>query len=85
MNERGEQDFSRLSCPTLPKGRRSLGGIAVFGDCLCLCDNTSHDDIVIWVMKEYGVEKSWKKKFVISKSPNLAGESEEYVYPSKFF
>ncbi|KAL0314221.1 UNVERIFIED_CONTAM: hypothetical protein Sangu_2266500 [Sesamum angustifolium] len=36
-------------------------------------------------MKEYGVEKSWTKEFVIRKLPDYAGESYEVVYPIKIF
>ncbi|KAG8378374.1 hypothetical protein BUALT_Bualt08G0130900 [Buddleja alternifolia] len=77
--------FHRLSTPTLPEIRTFIGGILVFGDCLCICDDTSDDEIVIWVMTEYGVDKSWKKEFVINKFPNLNGESDEVVYPLKVF
>ncbi|KAK4413274.1 F-box protein [Sesamum alatum] len=79
------ETFSTISPPALPESRRFLGGLTVLGDCLCICDNTSDDEIVIWVMKEYGVEKSWTKEFVISKLPDFAGESYEVVYPIKIF
>ncbi|KAL0437999.1 UNVERIFIED_CONTAM: F-box protein [Sesamum latifolium] len=77
--------FSTFSAPDFPERRRFLGGLTVLGDCLCICDNTSDDEIVIWLMKEYGVEKSWTKEFVISKLPDYAGESYEVVYPIKIF
>ncbi|KAL2231922.1 F-box protein At3g07870-like [Sesamum indicum] len=77
--------FSTFSAPSLPERSRFLGGLTVLGDCLCMCDNTSDDEIVIWLMKEYGVEKSWTKEFVISKVPDYAGESYEVVYPIKIF
>ncbi|KAI3464426.1 hypothetical protein Pfo_021089 [Paulownia fortunei] len=78
--------FSTFSPPLpLPGSGRFLGGLFVLGDYLCLCDNTSGDEIVIWLMKEYGVEKSWKKEYVISKIPHLAGESYEVVNPMKVF
>ncbi|KAK4413275.1 putative F-box protein [Sesamum alatum] len=78
--------FSTFSPPAaLPERRRFLGGLTGLGDCLCMCDNSSDDEIVIWVMKEYGVEKSWTKEFVISKLPDYAGEPYEVVYPIKIF
>ncbi|KAL0438000.1 UNVERIFIED_CONTAM: putative F-box protein [Sesamum latifolium] len=78
--------FSTFSPPpALPERRRFLGDLTVLGDRLCMCDNTSDDEIVIWLMKEYGVEKSWTKEFVISKHPDYAGESYEVVYPIKIF
>ncbi|KAK4391176.1 F-box protein [Sesamum angolense] len=71
--------------PALPGSRRFLWGLMVLGDRLCICDNSSDDEIVIWLMKEYGVEKSWTKEFVISKLPDYAGECYEVVYPIKIF
>ncbi|KAL8459623.1 hypothetical protein ACS0TY_036930 [Phlomoides rotata] len=38
---------------------------------LCFCDCTSNDyTITIWLMKEYGVDKSWTKEFVIHSEHN---------------
>ncbi|CAA3002957.1 F-box At3g07870-like [Olea europaea subsp. europaea] len=62
-----------------------LGSLGVLHDCLCLCDNTSHCEINIWVMKEYGVEKSWNRQFVITKMTELTGPTLEVVYPFKIF
>ncbi|KAG8378373.1 hypothetical protein BUALT_Bualt08G0130800 [Buddleja alternifolia] len=76
--------FHRLSTPTtLPETRTFLGGIVVLGDCLCICDNTSDDEIVIWVRKEYGVKKSWKKEIVITRILDLDGEFDEIYHPLK--
>ncbi|KAK6114753.1 hypothetical protein DH2020_007022 [Rehmannia glutinosa] len=76
--------FSKFSLP-FQKSGGFLAGLFVLGDCLCLCDNTSDDEIVIWLMKEYGDEKSWRKEYVISKVPDFAGESYEVVRPMKVF
>ncbi|XP_019180680.1 PREDICTED: F-box protein At3g07870-like [Ipomoea nil] len=43
--------------------RRSIG---VLGNCLCLCDNTAHTSLDIWVMKEYGNGDSWTKEMSIA-------------------
>ncbi|XP_051139533.1 F-box protein At3g07870-like [Andrographis paniculata] len=78
--------FTTFSSPCpLPGSRTNLVGLAVLESCLCLCDNTSNNEIVIWIMKEYGVEKSWRKEFVISKIPNHIGETYEAVHPIKIF
>ncbi|KAK4490083.1 hypothetical protein RD792_000738 [Penstemon davidsonii] len=66
--------------PLLGRINFFLGSLVVLENCLCLCDNTSDYEIVIWVMK-----KSWTKEFTISKVPNFAGESWEIVYPMKIF
>ncbi|XP_051139531.1 F-box protein At3g07870-like [Andrographis paniculata] len=50
-----------------PFRRKSVMGLGALEDSLCLCDNSSENEIVIWIMKEYGVENSWSKEFVISK------------------
>ncbi|KAG6390326.1 hypothetical protein SASPL_148058 [Salvia splendens] len=60
-------------------GRKLLGSVGVLDDCLCLCDNTSNFEVDIWVMKEYGIGKSWSKRFVIRKMPELIGPSFEIV------
>ncbi|KAL0351400.1 UNVERIFIED_CONTAM: putative F-box protein [Sesamum calycinum] len=64
------------------KQKISLGAYG-FGDHLCICDNSSDDEIVIWLMKEYGVEKSWTKEFVISKLPDYAGNATRWFTQSK--
>ncbi|KAH6765206.1 hypothetical protein C2S52_014257 [Perilla frutescens var. hirtella] len=58
--------------PPPPKDSHRFRNLSVLGGCLCLCDNLGHEfpsefDIVIWLMKEYGDEKSWTKEFVIRK------------------
>lgn len=35
--------------------------ISILEDCLCLCDFTSYCYMDVWIMKEYGVSKSWTK------------------------
>ncbi|XP_057797595.1 F-box/kelch-repeat protein At3g06240-like [Salvia miltiorrhiza] len=64
--------FSRFNVPPL---RRSIMSRLLFTlrDCLCFCDDDEGDGtgrVVIWMMKEYGVEKSWTKEYVVT--PNLA-------------
>lgn len=73
-----------FSPPRLGCGRYSVGLFAL-KDCLCICDNSSNYKIDIWLMKKYGVEKSWTKEFVISKVPDFVGKSYEVVYPVKVF
>ncbi|KAM7503760.1 hypothetical protein LguiB_002664 [Lonicera macranthoides] len=53
------------------------------GGCLCICDNSSDSELVIWVMKEYGVKESWTKEIVISRNyiPDWVGY--EAVRPFK--
>ncbi|CAA0828684.1 Unknown protein [Striga hermonthica] len=64
---------------------RCLGDLFVLGDRLCICDNTSEDEIVIWLMREYEDETSWAKEYVMSKRPDLDGECNEVVRPMKVF
>ncbi|XP_073134916.1 F-box protein At3g07870-like [Henckelia pumila] len=77
--------FNTFPAPPLPGYWSCLGSLVVLGDCLSVCDNSSENDIVIWIMKDYGVAKSWTKEFVISKLPYLAGECYELVFPIKVF
>lgn len=64
----------------------NLASLELYQDCLSVCDNTSDFEIVIWVMKEYGIKKSWSKDFVIDKHPiDLVGEHYEVVRILKVF
>ncbi|XP_057793440.1 F-box protein At3g07870-like [Salvia miltiorrhiza] len=60
--------------------------LSVLGDRLCLCDNFN-GVIVIWMMKEYGDEKSWTKEFVIRKQPHRSfwGKFCGFHFPIKVF
>lgn len=62
------QGFS--SVPGLSRGTycKSLG---LLEGRLCMCDNSSNSDLVIWVMKEYGVSQSWTKEIVIKLESDL--------------
>ncbi|KAH6765209.1 hypothetical protein C2S52_014260 [Perilla frutescens var. hirtella] len=60
--------FSTFSPPPLLHRSDTCSRIlSALGECLCLCDNSADDEIVIWLMKEYGDEKSWTKEFIIPK------------------
>ncbi|KAK4483841.1 hypothetical protein RD792_011048 [Penstemon davidsonii] len=64
------------------------GSLTVLEDCyLCFCDFSSDEEIVIWIMKEYGVEDSWTKEVVIDKCQcqDLGGITYEAVYVLKVF
>ncbi|KAK9269048.1 hypothetical protein L1049_000816 [Liquidambar formosana] len=77
------EEFRVLSAP--PDYRRGQAYVhfrlhlTVLGGQLCLLDSTPDDHIVIWVMKEYGVEGSWKKEYVVE--PPLIGLERPYVSP----
>ncbi|KAL2467648.1 F-box/kelch-repeat protein [Forsythia ovata] len=59
--------------------------LGVLEGCLCLCDSTSESDIVVWVMKEYGVKKSWIKEFVIGKLPDFTFPTFERIHALHLF
>ncbi|XP_073146418.1 F-box protein At3g07870-like [Henckelia pumila] len=65
----------------------ALGTLGILDDCLCFVDSSSQDAdiIVIWVMKEYGVGKSWTKQFVIEEALGFAGLYCDSVYAMKVF
>ncbi|XP_057491467.1 F-box protein At3g07870-like [Actinidia eriantha] len=50
---------------------------------LCVCENNSDSDLVVWAMNEYGVKESWTKEFVIQKSSDLDWLSYDAVSPLK--
>lgn len=79
------EQFSNFSLPPLHEGsnERSLG-LSALGGCLCLCDH-SGGLIGIWLMKDYGVEKSWSKEYEINKSEDINIGNLEIIYPLKWF
>ncbi|CDP21974.1 unnamed protein product [Coffea canephora] len=78
--------FSPFPAPPELSKDFNLASLRLFGGCLSLCDNTSDYEIVIWVMKEYGITKLWTKDIVIDKEPaDLVGPSFEVVRVFKVF
>ncbi|KAL8465903.1 hypothetical protein ACS0TY_035135 [Phlomoides rotata] len=79
------EHFSTLSAPPFPWNgeNRNIGAVKLFalGDCLGLCDSTSDDEIVIWSMKEHGVEKPWIQEYVMTNVFKRSGR----VCPIKVF
>ncbi|KAL3504183.1 hypothetical protein ACH5RR_034024 [Cinchona calisaya] len=66
--------------------QHNIASLELYHDCLCVCDNTLDFDLVIWVMKEYGIKKSWSKEFVIDKHPiDLVGQWYEVFRILKVF
>ncbi|CAK9156390.1 unnamed protein product [Ilex paraguariensis] len=76
--------FRTVSSPPqiTPQWKISLG---LVGGCLSVCDNTSKSELVIWVMKEYGVNDSWTKKIVIRMNPDIAWLSYQAVHAIKMW
>lgn len=81
--------FTTFSAPPLrcPVKVRTL---RVLKDCLCVCDNANHrydafadHEISLWLMEEYGDEKSWTKQFIIRKESKLAFAG--HLYPIKVY
>ncbi|XP_057793494.1 F-box protein At3g07870-like [Salvia miltiorrhiza] len=79
--------FSSFSTPPLHQGSFELiPGLSTLGGRLCLCDHTREVETVIWAMKEYGVEESWTREYVINlNEDDLDIEGFELVYPIKVF
>ncbi|PIA24965.1 hypothetical protein AQUCO_13600005v1 [Aquilegia coerulea] len=44
--------------------KRTLG---VLKDYLCLMDDTIAGELVLWTMKDYGIENSWSKEYIVQK------------------
>lgn len=78
------EQFSTFSLPPDHPDELLFCSLCAFGDCLCFCNTDRSDDyeIVIWLMKEYGDEKSWSEEVIIDIDPH----SEIYAYfPVKVF
>lgn len=73
--------FSAIYAPPTLSGTDT--NLVLLMDCLCISESDD-DEVVIWMMKEYGDEKSWTKEFVINEIPNLAGGFKS-VYPVEIF
>ena len=54
----------------------------VLKDCLCFCYTWGHE-IVVWLMKEYQVEKSWTIEYKLSTFDFYVNRA--WVYPIKVF
>ncbi|XP_047983911.1 F-box protein At3g07870-like [Salvia hispanica] len=74
--------LSTISPPTTDQ-QLLVADVFAFGDKLCVCDSWSEDEIVVWLMEEYGDEKSWRKEFVVVKREDMYGEC--VVRPIKVF
>ncbi|XP_038717183.1 F-box protein At3g07870-like [Tripterygium wilfordii] len=62
------EHFQLLPGPAKPRYHQgsiteNVFGIIKLGGCLC-CVDFFPDDLVIWMMTEYGVKESWTKKYV---------------------
>ncbi|KAK9074103.1 hypothetical protein SSX86_006700 [Deinandra increscens subsp. villosa] len=69
------QLFPSPSCDTIDDGEIAFQSLVVLKGCLCQADTSYDEEITIWVMKEYGVKKSWHKEVVIKKRGGLMWES----------
>lgn len=67
-------DYTNETFQSVPPPRQLQGkyvkinhpiNIGVLEDCLCICDSHSSNQCDIWIMKEYGVQESWNKQFII--------------------
>ncbi|XP_023741649.1 F-box protein At3g07870 isoform X1 [Lactuca sativa] len=67
--------------PSPPSSEAMRGSLGVINGCLCQCESFN-SKLTIWVMKEYGVKKSWHKEVVIERSisPGLPLWCVEPVY-----
>ncbi|CAI9303941.1 unnamed protein product [Lactuca saligna] len=53
--------------PSPPSSEAIRGSLGVINSCLCQCESYN-SKLMIWVMKEYRVKKSWNKEVVIERS-----------------
>ncbi|XP_073285965.1 F-box protein At3g07870-like [Primulina huaijiensis] len=74
------EPFSPL--PPYPRIFPDSRSLVVLQDCLCLCEYSTWDTIVIWMMKDYRVNESWSQQYVI---PIMFRTTCETMYPIKVF
>ncbi|XP_057764999.1 F-box protein At3g07870-like [Salvia miltiorrhiza] len=76
--------FSAFS-PPIERCSLSLS-LFTLRDCLCFCDESAADEIVIWLVKEYQVERCWSKEYVIAQHPyHGVNGCFEFLRPIKVF
>lgn len=76
--------FPQFPPPPVPP---VVGTLGILDDCLCFVDIRSEEEEItaIWVMKEYGVEKSWTEILVIAEVEDFACTYYDSVYLIKAF
>ncbi|XP_073138576.1 F-box protein At3g07870-like [Henckelia pumila] len=82
-----DESFKPFSPPPYPIKLVWFGNcdiLGVLGDCLCICDSSIERGIVFWTMKEYGVQESWTRQFVLMDT-NICPSIElfDVIYPIK--
>lgn len=68
----GTERFSTFRPPPV-RGGGSNSELFTLKGCLCFSDEEDDDGIGLWLMKECGVDKSWRKEYVI-KRPDFGFE-----------
>ncbi|KAL1543656.1 peptide-methionine (R)-S-oxide reductase [Salvia divinorum] len=77
--------FSTFSGPPR-QGNSFHSRLLTLGDCLCFCERSSVHEMVIWLVKDYEIDKSWTKEFVIPLDFVVFGGVEfAYIQPLKAF
>ncbi|XP_073147834.1 F-box protein At2g23160-like [Henckelia pumila] len=82
-----DESFKPFSAPPCPLQLVWFGSCDILGvldDCLCICDTSIERCIVFWTMKEYRVQESWTRQFVIMDThicPSI--ELFDVIYPIK--
>ncbi|THG01475.1 hypothetical protein TEA_010305 [Camellia sinensis var. sinensis] len=71
-----QTQFSSESRTSLRRLNLDLG---VLGDELCIFDNYFSDRTEIWMMKDYGVQSSWTKQYVIKRPRDIGIETCEFI------
>ncbi|XP_073148073.1 F-box protein At2g23160-like [Henckelia pumila] len=82
-----DESFKPFSPPPYPIKLVWFGScdiLWVLDDCLCICDSSIERGIVFWTMKEYGVQESWTRQFVLMDT-NICPSIElfDVIYPIK--
>ncbi|XP_057793094.1 F-box protein At3g07870-like [Salvia miltiorrhiza] len=80
--------FSTFPAPPLGSSRKPWRLYNV-RDCLCFCEESFHnlnaaeDKINIWLVKDYEVDKSWSKQYVICQDPDFDIFDTGFLQPIK--
>lgn len=77
----GVEEFRPIPPPPGMGQRNSHTSVGVLRDCLCIFDSSSHLNLDIWWMKEYGVLNSWTKESILLSDITVRPNNRHVVVP----
>ncbi|KAJ9536581.1 hypothetical protein OSB04_un000230 [Centaurea solstitialis] len=80
-----KETFQLFPSPPREESDNDFQSLAVLKGCLCITDGGNCFPFTIWVMKEYGIKKSWHKEVVITEEAVNRCRELPYLYDVYLF